>query len=231
MTGNVAHRLACCGSGGCVQRHLVGFGPLAGIARTAGKARKFQRRLFPHFPQFQHHRLALKCGAGDIQQAPSEESMTSKIHLYIDAGSATTPCRMKRARNRSTASRHVGFTPDCGTCDSERSEQTRWALSRRSSLPRLIELSAPSKPHDLSLVSNWAARRVASAGGVPCGAARPCQPTIADPRWTPQRSVPQADACDRIAVVSFLIGPRIGTQHPDEPSASLFVVSHPPESE
>ena len=39
--------------------------------------------------------------------------MMSKISLYIDAGSPT-PCRMKRARNRSTASRHVGFTPDCG---------------------------------------------------------------------------------------------------------------------
>ena len=39
--------------------------------------------------------------------------MMSKISPYIETGSPTR-CRMKRARNRSTASRHVGFTPDCG---------------------------------------------------------------------------------------------------------------------
>ena len=37
----------------------------------------------------------------------------SKIGPYIEVGSPTC-CRMKRARNRSTTWRHVGFTPDCG---------------------------------------------------------------------------------------------------------------------
>ena len=59
--------------------------------------------------------------------------MMSKISPYIET-SSPRPCRMKRARNRSTASRHVGFTPDprrirCDAANDLKGRKRRYSMS------------------------------------------------------------------------------------------------------